>query len=193
MREWVKSQPPMELPPRARRIRQRCTPHSPHSGTTSACAENTRPRMFHRSQPGNYLRVRGEYPCPCPHMVVKSELPPRARRIRAWGPPRWGIMGTTSACAENTQLVNPVHFLKRNYLRVRGEYSQRRTFRTPRSELPPRARRIRHPCPTPANHQGTTSACAENTFIRALAIPAVRNYLRVRGEYSSCQVYRAFS
>ena len=52
----------LELPPRARRIRLRCTPSSHPSGTTSACAENTNGEGDEDKQNGNYLRVRGEYP-----------------------------------------------------------------------------------------------------------------------------------
>ena len=33
-----------------------------------------------------------------------------------------GKNGTTSACAENTQHVEPCKLFRRNYLRVRGEY-----------------------------------------------------------------------
>ena len=50
-------------------------------------------------------------------------------------------------------------------------------------ELPPRARRIQ---PTPTHQmtlQGTTSACAENTFTMVSSAPLNGNYLRVRGEY----------
>ena len=52
---------PRELPPRARRIpafkaRWRC-----RLGTTSACAENTKPRGTAVPLSRNYLRVRGEY------------------------------------------------------------------------------------------------------------------------------------
>ena len=52
----------LELPPRARRIRlPRLVPRL-EKGTTSACAENTARPGGVRSLPGNYLRVRGEYP-----------------------------------------------------------------------------------------------------------------------------------
>ena len=50
-------------------------------------------------------------------------------------------------------------------------------------ELPPRARRI-PPATRPPNFPtGTTSACAENTFISGGAGGGSGNYLRVRGEY----------
>ena len=51
----------------------------------------------------NYLRVRGEYMRRIRKFINKQELPPRARRIHL----RWilGVpeVGTTSACAENTE------------------------------------------------------------------------------------------
>ena len=51
---------------------------------------------------GNYLRVRGEYNSFPTITGSLTELPPRARRILKLD--AWGVMmlGTTSACAENT-------------------------------------------------------------------------------------------
>ncbi len=50
-------------------------------------------------------------------------------------------------------------------------------------ELPPRARRILVADAVVVLVCGTTSACAENTSVMAPKRGAVRNYLRVRGEY----------
>ena len=95
------------------------------------------------------------------------ELPPRARRI----PPHMlGLeqaLGTTSACAENTQSWGVRIGRWRNYLRVRGEYYSRAAQAGLMMELPPRARRILNK--------------AEDKLAK------VRNYLRVRGEYQSLQ------
>ena len=55
----------------------------------------------------------------------------------------------------------------------------------PREELPPRARRIRGVSAEGEVCLGTTSACAENTGAPPISVRAVRNYLRVRGEYSN--------
>ena len=52
-----------------------------------------------------------------------------------------------------------------------------------RRELPPRARRILVRGTCPSFLTGTTSACAENTYITSCSSSSVRNYLRVRGEY----------
>ena len=77
--------------------------------------------------------------------------------------------------------------MKGNYLRVRGEYLRRIRLHGWRMELPPRARRI------PSSHGflysffGTTSACAENTPGCDAGTAAIRNYLRVRGEYYLCE------
>ena len=71
----------------------------------------------------------------------------------------------------------------RNYLRVRGEYRSRSSGVRSRPELPPRARRIPLPAVGGERHPGTTSACAENTYGKKHVILAMRNYLRVRGEY----------
>ncbi len=51
-------------------------------------------------------------------------------------------VGTTSACAENTGIEAMGAALDRNYLRVRGEYSELKLDPLISEELPPRARRI---------------------------------------------------
>ena len=92
-------------------------------------------------------------------------------------------IGTTSACAENTQKPGGKKFLDRNYLRVRGEYYHMGKFHCAHLELPPRARRILAPEDPSAAQEGTTSACAENTIFSRISISFHWNYLRVRGEY----------
>ena len=91
-------------------------------GTTSACAENTQALANHLRKMGNYLRVRGEYDCINTSITASWELPPRARRIRGVNPARRIIRGTTSACAENTYVLQKYGAKLVNYLRVRGEY-----------------------------------------------------------------------
>ena len=73
-------------------------------------------------------------------------------------------MGTTSACAENTDHDSVGLFQQRNYLRVRGEYISSTISSGSSTELPPRARRIRVKRPDGDVYSGTTSACAENTL-----------------------------
>ena len=111
------------------------------------------------------------------------ELPPRARRIHF--PPIFPPekRGTTSACAENTPGHDGVKVGVVNYLRVRGEYGLSGLLSTSLWELPPRARRIHHRPGGSLLNAGTTSACAENTYSEKHFILAMRNYLRVRGEY----------
>ena len=90
----------------------------------------------------NYLRVRGEYPVILLSAPLIVELPPRARRILVltiWLTRLIGTTsacaentrgtvfcqvdgGTTSACAENTGASGLMGVLGGNYLRVRGEY-----------------------------------------------------------------------
>ena len=154
----------MELPPRARRILFQMLRKKSPRGTTSACAENTNHIGFKIAADGNYLRVRGEY---SPRVMIspaRTELPPRARRIRSSTAINSTQPGTTSACAENTAPHRLRGFAQWNYLRVRGEYASSLRLRLLESELPPRARRI----PQNAIHDlgltGTTSACAENTL-----------------------------
>ena len=91
----------LELPPHARRIPCHPAGRPDETGTTSACAENTRTIESYWAG-RNYLRMRGEY---CAGMIPvwsAGELPPHARRI-----PMGMLLadpdgGTTSACAENT-------------------------------------------------------------------------------------------
>ena len=174
-----------ELPPRARRIPHNLINDQLRLGTTSACAENTPPTPHDPPSPGNYLRVRGEYLAGNVEAGERKELPPRARRIP--GPALGAVMlgGTTSACAENTARRRPHRPRFRNYLRVRGEYPLGGNAAMPRSELPPRARRIRSSTPAWYSCSGTTSACAENTPRGRFQACSCRNYLRVRGEYSN--------
>ena len=95
--EWL-----VELPPRARRILHAYIVACRTVGTTSACAENTGGALTAIKSIGNYLRVRGEYANGKDAWVNSLELPPRARRIRIMRQILGFIVGTTSACAENT-------------------------------------------------------------------------------------------
>ena len=91
------------------------------------------------------------------------ELPPRARRILNASEVVALVLGTTSACAENTH--PPTGHLEQtwNYLRVRGEYETQIMWQMLHMELPPRARRIPE--------------------FEEIPTADIRNYLRVRGEY----------
>ena len=173
----------VELPPRARRIPSRSKQVTRTHGTTSACAENTRRRGRWGFSHRNYLRVRGEYPPVRSWQPPLRELPPRARRILLGVCIRWGVFGTTSACAENTPRLKTATRPPWNYLRVRGEYGKPGRELNHNQELPPRARRIRHGVHDRARAFRTTSACAENTPENRHGDRGWWNYLRVRGEY----------
>ena len=136
-----------ELPPRARRIRGHDTVVRVKHGTTSACAENTLTLIHVKVGSGNYLRVRGEYAATTPGCHANRELPPRARRILVFAVIVKLAIGTTSACAENTNTCGTTHYRGWNYLRVRGEYACPQCDAVKKWELPPRARRIRLPAP----------------------------------------------
>ena len=131
----------------------------------------------------NYLRVRGEYHTPRPKSNPHPELPPRARRIHGVLQAPVVVLGTTSACAENTVRALAFPLSAWNYLRVRGEYMLQIRVRVVDKELPPRARRIPSGVFCPSSGLGTTSACAENTTEISELASSVWNYLRVRGEY----------
>ena len=91
-------------------------------GTTSAYAENTTVSAAQRPSPGNYLRVRGEYPGARFDKWRGEELPPRTRRIPHDTVQKTRKEGTTSAYAENTLDITAKDEFAGNYLRVRGEY-----------------------------------------------------------------------
>ena len=111
------------------------------------------------------------------------ELPPRTRRIHQSELLHLRHAGTTSAHAENTLGWVKRSASTRNYLRARGEYGQNIVLLPRHKELPPRTRRIQPKCRIWPVAHGTTSAHAENTRMVAIRCPAVRNYLRARGEY----------
>ena len=127
--------------------------------------------------------MRGEYAIQPDWVGELWELPPRARRIRMTPPSSPPRVGTTSACAENTQRCVFVIERRWNYLRVRGEYNGNPQPRRRTTELPPRARRIRAHGTIRDRTDGTTSACAENTTTVTPCSCPKWNYLRVRGEY----------
>ena len=174
---------PMELPPRARRILRNGLLGPAPSGTTSACAENTATILEPTRPTRNYLRVRGEYSATLPTDFPNWELPPRARRIQQLAEEMGVMIGTTSACAENTTPMTTGGPHGRNYLRVRGEYPSKVPRSAAAMELPPRARRIQCSQSHQQSAPGTTSACAENTVVVACVWGFGWNYLRVRGEY----------
>ena len=134
--------------------------------------------------------MRGEYEdyLATPRGLV--ELPPRARRIPEFSAEITVPCGTTSACAENTNIFRAPANRTWNYLRVRGEYANSLDTDSFSEELPPRARRIPW-----ILHRGklvsrTTSACAENTPRHRRNRVRPRNYLRVRGEYPCYRPWR---
>ena len=131
---------------------------------------------------GNYLRVRGEYSMTVTDQFAQAELPPRTRRILGVLDARFKSRGTTSAYAENTQTTPPPP-PRWNYLRVRGEYTWSPNCFLYTKELPPRTRRIPLTILPRDNKNGTTSAYAENTALKAVSSAIIWNYLRVRGEY----------
>ena len=181
-REFLRSST-LELPPRARRIRNRDHKDRASPGTTSAHAENTDSNYSNVTIKRNYLRARGEYHIPGAGDTGPWELPPRTRRIPLLSPVAAQRRGTTSAHAENTEPWQPQPLTWGNYLRARGEYRYAKLGRRSRGELPPRTRRIQDSRPWLITYLGTTSAHAENTHVLAAPGASGGNYLRARGEY----------
>ena len=95
------------------------------------------------------------------------------------------LLGTTSAHAENTLAAAVPASCARNYLRARGEYHLAEMISKGLKELPPRTRRIQTRSGICVWPFGTTSAHAENTFLRFYSHARGSNYLRARGEYGA--------
>ena len=138
--------------------------------------------------------MRGEYRFLERCWWAWGELPPRARRIPTTQLFVVVVVGTTSACAENTYGVSSSVSVVWNYLRVRGEYSENHGDELVEVELPPRARRIRLEFVKNTIVDGTTSACAENTgfesvtdFVHQELPPRAR---RIRGFGCFCVFLR---
>ena len=153
----------MELPPRTRRILETWMDQLGKSGTTSAHAENTGYMLPEQNRAMNYLRARGEYVFRTRRSPKFRELPPRTRRIHTRSLKGIKNAGTTSAHAENTWGGGVGGRKFGNYLRARGEYKGKSCLLNPKSELPPRTRRIRYRYGLGCPYGGTTSAHAENT------------------------------
>ena len=81
-----------------------------------------RPELVEKPLLRNYLRARGEYALDYLHGLLRTELPPRTRRILVLHAGSEKIHGTTSAHAENTGCEQQTRRVQRNYLRARGEY-----------------------------------------------------------------------
>ena len=175
----------VELPPRTRRIPDSEFCRVFEGGTTSAHAENTRALIGGAPHIRNYLRARGEYTGKIDYGSGSVELPPRTRRIPSCKSSGRPNSGTTSAHAENTQTINRVGQMVKNYLRARGEYYQAAVRSSCCSELPPRTRRIPAEVEGENAALGTTSAHAENTVGFQEAAEKIGNYLRARGEYAA--------
>ena len=131
----------LELPPHARRRATRKLPVMGPKGITSACAEK-RPTGVSSLLPArNYLRMRGEERKSITSITGIPELPPHARRRAGLYAPFKQRNGITSACAEKSSYARNGAELYRNYLRMRGEESRKKTSTSRIRELPPHARR----------------------------------------------------
>ena len=131
--------------------------------------------------------MRGEYSSAPERRNIRTELPPRTRRIPFDAACNFGHFRTTSAYAENTPRGIAQYSRCRNYLRVRGEYCVRTNRRGLELELPPHARRIHDGYEVGSYTSGTTSVCAENTAAGEIDYGIPGNYLRMRGEYADTQ------
>ena len=128
------------LPPRVRSRRGWCWCGFCVCGITSACAEQTCGVPVQCLPARDYLRV-----CGADWSMVRSEtdpggLPPRVRSRRIGLRPARAGRGITSACAEQTSLMDSTLMLCKDYLRVCGADSCTCDLQRVVLGLPPRVR-----------------------------------------------------
>ncbi len=148
-------------PPRVRSRRQHSREDQYGGGITSACAEQTKWRVFQREKRWDHLRVCGADELKQSGTGTVTGSPPRVRSRRCHSPGSPRIHGITSACAEQTT-------------------ARRRRNRCFRGS-PPRVRSRRSLPLVGRTRPGITSACAEQTSWRRTLPPRRRDHLRVCG------------
>ena len=153
----------LELPPHTRRRDGLAKKSLNRQGITSAYAEKSSASCTAGSASRNYLRIRGEELALIDGLDSTLELPPHTRR-RAGTNRRFGEPpGITSAYAEKSLCRSQACFIKRNYLRIRGEESITALDVSISAELPPHTRRRAAVSTGHCQKSGITSAYAEKS------------------------------
>ena len=173
---WIRGSPP-----RVRSRLRQCGVGRPVLGITSACAEQTQTLETPITVKWDHLRVCGADDSMDATSMFQTGSPPRVRsRPIAWRhDPDW--RGITSACAEQTHKSSAPSSPNRDHLRVCGADNRLRSLNRKLLGSPPRVRSRQRVIQEGTNAVGITSACAEQTGCRCVALTCPRDHLRVCG------------
>ena len=131
--------------------------------TTSTYVENTSRWYPSKCWSVDHLHIRGEYTIPTSSAVNKVGSPPHTWRIREIIKLPHTEERITSTYVENTTLIEKEHFLMRDHLHIRGEYSLWGVLCLLSIRI--------------------TSTYVENTSLRFSAKVGTWDHLHIRGEY----------
>ena len=168
-------------PPRVRSRLHDISQQLPYIGITSACAEQTSPKVSKNAVMEDHLRVCGADFVHFSTPAAPWGSPPRVRSRRLWRSRSWLSAGITSACAEQTKRRVEWHHQCRDHLRVCGADRLAYTGLIVAAGSPPRVRSRPVSSLAAICFAGITSACAEQTPKHPDRYPAVRDHLRVCG------------
>ena len=168
-------------PPRVRSRRRAHCCCSFSAGITSACAEQTYIVTSVKILVQDHLRVCGADRFLILVQVLAPGSPPRVRSRRVRIQQFVGLVGITSACAEQTSTIRQTRLRNWDHLRVCGADRWRERAEPLVWGSPPRVRsRLLFSSDT-ARALWITSACAEQTPAALLFAPLRSDHLRVCG------------
>ena len=168
-------------PPRVRSRRERLRAYGRLERITSACAEQTTASTIRMWINGDHLRVCGADHGKIHATIRRRGSPPRVRSRLGVTTGVVGMIGITSACAEQTTTTRVGRLPLRDHLRVCGADQAGWKVHPIEGGSPPRVR-SRLQAPARALHRRRiTSACAEQTFGVFSSAGASGDHLRVCG------------
>ena len=172
---------PQGSPPRVRSRRRAEGGAHRRGGITSACAEQTRWTRRTTAAATDHLRVCGADAGVLLFELVHAGSPPRVRSRLVGLALAVGLRGITSACAEQTTVVNNITYNVTDHLRVCGADTVATTLAMMVGGSPPRVRSRQDLRDRRRETLGITSACAEQTKEWYRAMTGPWDHLRVCG------------
>ena len=148
---------------------------------TSACAEQTQAGLQLPQHRADHLRVCGADHAEPVYTYAPLGSPPRVRSRLVGLALAVGLRGITSACAEQTTVVNNITYNVTDHLRVCGADTEATTLAMMVGGSPPRVRSRQDLRDRRRETLGITSACAEQTPSDRAEPQTPRDHLRVCG------------